>query len=52
MPRKRYGTISLPQELLDRIEEVVDSGKFGYASASEFVKEAIRERLRELGYKA
>lgn len=29
----------------------VESGKFGYSNASELIKEAIRERLRELGFK-
>jgi len=49
MPRKRYRTISIPEELVEKIEQVV-AGGYGYTSLSEFVKECLRNRLRELGF--
>lgn len=36
--------------LADKIEEVIASDKHGYINVSDFVKEAIRRYLRELGY--
>lgn len=50
MSRKRYVTVSVPVELSEIVSKVVKSKKYGYISVSEFVKESIRERLRELGY--
>ena len=48
--KKRYHTINLNLPLTEKIEEVVESGKHGYTSIPDFVKEAIRRYLRELGY--
>ncbi|MCK4266027.1 MAG: hypothetical protein KAX31_02030 [Thermoplasmata archaeon] len=36
--------------IAEKIDEVIDSGKHGYASIPDFVKEATRRYLRELGY--
>lgn len=44
-----YVTISLPESFVKKIDEVVDIKEFGYSSRAEFVKEAVRLRLRELG---
>ena len=49
--RKKYKTVSIPEELAIMIEEVIESDNYGYSSISEFVKESVRERLRGLGYK-
>ena len=49
-PRIKWGTVRLPQQLIDIIDEVVKSGKYGYTSVSDFVTDAVRKRLRELGY--
>jgi Arc/MetJ-type ribon-helix-helix transcriptional regulator len=46
----RYHTINLPLNLSDKIEEVIESGKHGYANIPDFVKVAVRNYLRELGY--
>mgnify|MGYP000220983314 CR=1 FL=1 len=51
MVRKKYRTISIPEELYLVVEEAVRSGKGGYTSIGEFVKEAVRDRLRELDFK-
>ena len=48
MARKGYTTIALPNVLLDQVDEIVDSKKYGYVSKPEFIKEAIREKLRNL----
>lgn len=50
MPRKGYSTIALPNILLDRVEEIIKNKKNGYVSRPEFIKEAIREKLRSLGW--
>ena len=48
MPRKKYRMIGLPEELYLEVERIVDAGKYGYASVSEFVKDAVRRRLEEI----
>jgi len=51
MPREKgaYTTVAVPREMHERIKKVVESGKFGYKSICEFVKDAIRRRLEECG---
>jgi len=48
MVRKKYRTVALPEDLYRKCEEVVKSGKLGYTSISEFVKDAVRRRLEEI----
>ena len=48
--KKRYHTLNVPIHLAEKIEEAIDSGKHGYTSVPDFVKEATRKYLRELGY--
>ena len=48
MPRKRYRTVAIPEDLYEKCEKIVRDGNLGYTSVSEFVKEAIRKRLEEL----
>jgi Arc/MetJ-type ribon-helix-helix transcriptional regulator len=52
MPERRYKyhTVNLPDSLAALIGEVVESRKHGYTSIPDFVKEAVRRYLRELGY--
>ena len=40
----------MPMSLADKIKEVVASDKHGYTNVPDFVKEATRRYLRELGY--
>jgi len=53
--KKQYRTISLPQELYitieEAIEEAIKNENGDYVPTSEFVKDVVRTRLRELGYK-
>ena len=43
-----YTNIPLPDELAKQIENVINTAELGYKTKSEFVKEAVRERLIEL----
>ena len=38
----------MPDELAKQIDDVIKTADFGYKTKSEFVKEAVRERLIEL----
>jgi Arc/MetJ-type ribon-helix-helix transcriptional regulator len=40
--------IGLPEELYIEVERIVDAGKYGYTSVSEFVKDAVRRRHEEI----
>ncbi len=46
--KKWYVNISLPGELAKRIESIINQNKLGYKTKSEFVKEAVREKLIKL----
>ena len=48
MPRKKYRMIGLPEDLYLQCAGIVKSGRHGYASVSEIVKESVRRRLEEL----
>ncbi len=48
--KHKYHTLNVPRILAEKIEVVLASGKHGYTSVPDFVKEAIRRYLRELGY--
>lgn len=47
--KTEYTTVSIPKALGNRVDEVVANKKFGYQNRPDFVIEAIRKRLRELG---
>ncbi len=45
----KYSTISLPKELYDKLQELVDKHpEFGYGSVADFCKEAIRLHVEEI----
>lgn len=46
--RKRYTNIPLPEELARRIDQVINLAELGYKTKSEFIKEAVREKLMAL----
>ncbi len=46
---RRYTNIPLPDELAKQVDGVIETAELGYKTKSEFVKEAVRERLIELG---
>ncbi len=47
--RRDYTTVSVPLALMDKIDSVIESRNHGYASRTDFIYDAIRARLRELG---
>ncbi len=44
---KRYKNVSIPEELYNKLGELVKSGKGGYVGVSDAVKDAIRQLLRK-----
>ncbi|MEM1540416.1 MAG: ribbon-helix-helix domain-containing protein [Candidatus Bathyarchaeia archaeon] len=48
MPRKKYRMVGLPEDLYLEVEKIVEAGRYGYTSISEFVKDAVRRRLEEI----
>ena len=45
----RYRTLKLPETLMSLVDTLVTARTLGYRSAAEFVAEAVRRRLEELG---
>lgn len=43
-----YTTIRLPKELVEAIDKILRRGVMGYKSRAEFIKEAVREKLRTM----
>ncbi|MBI2136831.1 hypothetical protein HYU06_07200 [Candidatus Woesearchaeota archaeon] len=48
MPRKGYTTIALPNVLIEQVNDLIKNKKNGYVSKPEFIKEAIRDKIRIL----
>ena len=45
MAHDKYRSVRLPEELTESIEKEIRSGRKGYKSIAEFIKEAIREKM-------
>ena len=45
-----YVTVRIPIELANEIDEIVKSGVLGYRSRTEFVKDAVRQKIEPLQY--
>ena len=45
---KKYTNVALPEELVAEIKKAIEKSNLGYKSKSEFVKEAIRNSLKDL----
>jgi metal-responsive CopG/Arc/MetJ family transcriptional regulator len=43
-----WKTVQLPEELLNRVDELVSRPELGYTSRSELIKEAVRLRVEAL----
>ncbi len=41
-------TVSIPADLLDRVEVFIEKAGLGYSTPTDFIKEAIRLRLEAL----
>jgi len=48
---KGYTSVSISDKLLKLIDEVVESNETTYGTRSDFIKDALRLRLRDLGKK-
>jgi len=48
MADEDWATVRIPKPLWERLKEIKATKTFGYASMSDFVAEAIRERLLEI----
>ena len=42
-----YKNIALPNDLIEKIDSIIKNSKMGYKSRGEFVKEAVRNQLKE-----
>ena len=49
LKKRDYTTVSIPLSLMERVDEAVKSRKYAYQNRSDFILDAIRKRLRELG---
>ncbi|MGQ9718911.1 MAG: ribbon-helix-helix domain-containing protein [Nitrososphaerales archaeon] len=49
---KKFVSISLPKDIVDRIDMIIKAGTLGYDSRPEFIKESVRKRLSELGHES
>ncbi len=48
MVTKKYTNVGLPEDLINAIDSIIKSGKLGYKSRGEFVKEAVRRSLMRI----
>ena len=48
MAQDKYRSVRLPEELVDQVEKVIRSGKYGYKSIAEFIKVAVRDELEKV----
>jgi metal-responsive CopG/Arc/MetJ family transcriptional regulator len=44
-----YTTVTVPNSLMSKVDLVVKNDKYGYQNRTDFIFEAVRKRLRELG---
>ena len=42
--------VGLPKEIVDRIDQIIESGKWGFRSRNDYALEAIKMDLRTRGY--
>ena len=43
-----WKTVQLPEDLLNKVDEIVKIRELGYASRGEFVREAVRLRVEQI----
>ena len=44
----KYTNVGLPEDIIKQIDSIIKNSKLGYKSRGEFVKEAVRNSLKEL----
>jgi Arc/MetJ-type ribon-helix-helix transcriptional regulator len=50
MTREGYTSVSISNAIIEIIDKLVNSGDETYRTRSDFIKDALRLRLRDLGY--
>lgn len=48
MTREGYIQVSIPEQLIKEVDQIVKEKKKGYSSRAEFVKQSIRAMLKEM----
>lgn len=48
MAEKGWHTVTLPDSLMDEVQRILERDILGYRTKSEFIKEAIRQRILDL----
>jgi metal-responsive CopG/Arc/MetJ family transcriptional regulator len=48
MAQKRYVSISIPEDLANRVDEILKEGDWGFRTRAEIVNEALREFVLRL----
>ncbi len=43
-----YTNIGVPRELMEKVEQIVSTSKLGYRTRSEFIIEAVREKVQQI----
>ena len=46
--RKMYDTIKLPHDLVLKVEKAISTCDMGYRNRSEFIIEAVREKVQQI----
>jgi len=48
MVRQKYVSVSIPEALANKVDEILESGNWGFRTRAEIVNEALREFLLRL----
>jgi hypothetical protein len=48
--RGNWVYVGLPKEIVDRVDAVIESGKWGFRSRNDYALEAVKMDLRTRGY--
>jgi len=45
----KWKTVQLPEDLINEVDKTISTEGLGYTSRSEFIKEAVRMRIQQIG---
>lgn len=48
--RGHWVSVSIPKEITDRIDKVIEAGQWGFRSRNDYVLEAVKTDLKTRGY--
>jgi len=49
-PRRRYVNAGIPAEIMDLVDQVIDSHRYGFISRNGFILDAVKKQLEKLGF--